>query len=65
MNEIHRQATVELGEARITVRHGDKRLDLERNGAEIPLAARGWARGTDGAGGDEKIKVVRSHGLFP
>jgi len=30
-----RQATVELGEERITVRHGDKWLDLERNGAEV------------------------------
>lgn len=30
-----RQATVELGEARITVRHGDKWLDLERDGAVI------------------------------
>ena len=30
-----RQATVELGEKRITVRHGDKWLDLERDGAAI------------------------------
>ena len=30
-----RQATVELGENRITVRHGDKWLDLERAGAEV------------------------------
>ena len=31
----NRQATVELGEARITVRHGDKWLDLSREGTEI------------------------------
>jgi len=29
------QATVELGEERITVRHGDAWLELERRGAEI------------------------------
>ena len=29
----NRQATVELGEERITVRHGDAWLDLERSGA--------------------------------
>ena len=31
----NRQATVELGEERITVRHGDAWLDLERRGSEI------------------------------
>lgn len=31
----NRQATVELGEERITVRHGDKWLDLKRNGAQV------------------------------
>jgi hypothetical protein len=31
----NRQATVELGEERITVRHGDKWLDLNRNGAQV------------------------------
>ena len=30
-----RQATVELGEERILVRHGDDWLDLHRNGAEV------------------------------
>lgn len=30
-----RQATVELGEEQITVRHGDAWLDLKRNGAQI------------------------------
>lgn len=41
----HRQATVELGEERITVRHGDKWLGLERNGTQIT-----WRRedGRDG-----------------
>jgi hypothetical protein len=31
----NRQATVELGEERITVRHGDGWLELERDGAEV------------------------------
>jgi hypothetical protein len=31
----NRQATVELGEEQITVRHGDKWLDLKRGGAEV------------------------------
>ena len=30
-----RQATVELGEERITVRQGDKWLELKRSGAEV------------------------------
>jgi hypothetical protein len=30
-----RQATVELGEERITVRHGNAWLDLERNGSQV------------------------------
>lgn len=30
-----RQATVELGEERVTVRHGDAWLDLERVGSEV------------------------------
>lgn len=30
-----RQATVELGEERITVRHGDRWLDLKRDGAAV------------------------------
>jgi archaeosine-15-forming tRNA-guanine transglycosylase len=41
----NRQATVELGEKRITVRHGDKWLDLSRDGALVT-----WRRedGRDG-----------------
>jgi|ERR1700677_4934810 hypothetical protein len=31
----NKQATVELGEKQILVRHGDSRLDLRRNGAEV------------------------------
>jgi len=31
----NRQATVELGEERITVRHGDRWLDLRRKGAAV------------------------------
>ena len=39
------QATVELGEERITVRHGDNWLALSRNGAEV-----NWVR-EDGSSG--------------
>jgi len=31
----NRQATVELGEERITVRHGDKWLELDRSGSVV------------------------------
>ncbi len=41
----NRQATVELGEERITVRHADKWLDLKRNGAQVA-----WKR-ENGQGG--------------
>ena len=41
----NRQATVELGEERIIVRHGNGRLELERQGARID-----WRR-EDGRGG--------------
>jgi hypothetical protein len=41
----NRQATVELGEQRITVRHGEQWLDLEREGAVVK-----WKR-EDGNGG--------------
>ena len=58
-----RQATVELGEERITVRHGNAWLDLRRNGAQfiwerdngrsgmLELTEAGRLRGT--AGEDE------------
>jgi hypothetical protein len=41
----HRQATVELGEERITVRHGDAWLDLKRDGPKVA-----WCR-EDGRAG--------------
>lgn len=40
-----RQATVELGEEQITVRHGNARLELIRNGAQVA-----WCR-EDGRSG--------------
>jgi hypothetical protein len=40
-----RQATVELGEDQITVRHGNAWLDLKRNGAQVT-----WSR-DDGQNG--------------
>ena len=45
---------MELGEARITVRHGDKRLDLERNGAEIT-----WRREHGREGRMELVETIR------
>jgi len=42
----NRQATVELGEERITVRHGDKWLDLRRSGPEISLLREDGTVGT-------------------
>lgn len=45
----NRQATVELGEERITVRHSDKWLDLVRNGAQVV-----WRR-ENGQGGTMQI----------
>ena len=45
----NRQATVELGEQRITVRHGDKWLDLERGGSSIR-----WRR-EDGRSGTTEL----------
>jgi hypothetical protein len=40
-----RQATVELGEERITVRYGDRWLDLKRNGASVM-----WRRENENSG---------------
>ena len=42
----NRQATVELGEERIIVRHGDKWLDLARDSAQITWQREGGRRGT-------------------
>src|SRR5580658_5295215 len=40
------QATVELGEERIVVRHGDNWLDLERNGAHVKWSRENGSVGT-------------------
>jgi hypothetical protein len=44
-----RQATVELGEERITVRHGDAWLNLERDGSHVS-----WRR-EDGRSGELEL----------
>lgn len=44
-----RQATVELGENRITVRYAERWLDLERRGAQV-----GWQR-EDGTSGEFEL----------
>jgi len=61
-----RQATVELGEERITVRHGDRWLDLKRSQAEViwlrengntgvlALTEAGRLRTAQGTGGGEE-----------
>ena len=41
-----RQATVELGEERITVRQGEKWLDLERTGAHVRWQRENGSSGT-------------------
>ena len=41
-----RQATVELGEEQITVRHGDHWLDLTRNGAQVSWRRENGRTGT-------------------
>ena len=41
----NRQATVELGEERITVRHADKWLDLGRSGSRIAWRREDGSRG--------------------
>jgi len=42
----NRQATVELGEDRITVRHGDQWLDLVRDGAQVAWRRENGLSGT-------------------
>jgi hypothetical protein len=61
-----RQATVELGEERITVRHGEKWLDLQRSGERVnwlrengscgvlELTEAGTLRSVQGTGGGEE-----------
>ena len=41
----NRQATVELGEIRITVRHGEKWMDLERDGSKVLWIRENGSRG--------------------
>jgi hypothetical protein len=48
----NRQATVELGEERILVRHGEQWLDLHREGAQVS-----WKR-EDGRG--EKLELTEA-----
>jgi hypothetical protein len=50
----NRQATVELGEERITVRHGDSWLDLKREGPKVA-----WCREDERAGMLELTKAGR------
>lgn len=42
----NRQATVELGEERITVRHGDRWLDLERSADKVRWLRENGSSGT-------------------
>jgi hypothetical protein len=51
----NRQATVELGEERILVRHGESWLDLEREGSKV-----NWKQ-SDGRSG--KFELTESGGL--
>jgi hypothetical protein len=50
----NRQATVELGENRITVRHAENWLDLERSGASVE-----WRRSDTSAGVLEMTEAGR------
>ena len=42
----NRQATVELGEDRIVVRHGEQRLELERDGSMVHWKRENGSNGT-------------------
>lgn len=53
----NRQATVELGEQRIIVRHAERWLDLERNGASIQ-----WKREDESSGMLELTETGRLRG---
>jgi hypothetical protein len=56
----NRQATVELGEERITVRHGDGWLELERDGAQVR-----WRREDGRNGAMELTEAGRLRRLNP
>jgi hypothetical protein len=55
-----RQATVELGEEQITVRHANAWLDLKRNGARVL-----WSRDDGRSGMLEMTEDGRLRGLEP
>ena len=55
-----RQATVELGEEQITVRHGNAWLDLKRNGAQVL-----WSREDGRSGMLEMTEAGRLRRLDP
>jgi hypothetical protein len=55
-----RQATVELGEDRIIVRHGEHWLDLERNGPSVI-----WKRENGSSGTMELTEDGRLRALLP
>ena len=63
----NRQATVELGEEHITVRHGEKWLDLSRNGSAVSWRREDGQAGQlelteagqlKGSGGEEEMDLV-------
>lgn len=56
----NRQATVELGEARITVRHGNAWLELERQGAIVH-----WRRNDERTGVLEFTEAGKLRNLDP
>ena len=55
-----RQATVELGEEQITVRHGNAWLELKRNGAQVL-----WSRNDERSGMLEMTEAGRLRSLEP
>jgi len=56
----NRQATVELGETRIVVRHGARWLDLERRGAEVIWQRENGTSGTLEMTEDGRLAPPRS-----
>ena len=56
----NRQATIELGEEQITVRHGNAWLDLKRNGAQVL-----WTRDDGQSGTLEMTEAGRLRWLDP
>jgi hypothetical protein len=56
----NRQATVELGETRIVVRHGERWLELEREGAQVR-----WSRENGSVGTLEMTEAGRLRSCSP